>query len=573
MSTLPDIGSCEYNGVDLNSPEFETLGISCKPIPDSSGRTTAYVRTSVRIRTIIFTTPPLSTDGTIDTIRSRLTAQGGAFIYSSKGAGDIRANVPGEDAKDVCYGPRCEIIQLTPKGSAFAWELVAEFVICLPECDTAIFRQPGVLEMCFTLSFSIDQAGYSRRTYQGHIAVPATRLTQANRTLQNNADDYRAKIYPKPLPGFRRTRSDFQLNEDKTRLTFTIEDDEMGPNIPPPGVASIRADHSQSNSEPYKFATYVGTLSADYELQKGANLNDVRRHFLEMWDKRRRAILASPNVNGGTVLPLKFSCREPDIFGRQRMEFSLSYTIVLSLSTVVGAYLTAGLWQQHISNGWLRWSATMKSFDPRGSAQLAFSNNDDLIIDLCVSPPNESKLSKSSRSITTVDRGNTGKLQSSYPTPEFSWIFFQNAVFLELVDSTIEHKPLALQLMVQPNIGGDTFDQSGGFRPVTVPSLPTTVLQQRGAASFFVWMKGKAIRAGFQINPPTLVSIGGIPAVPANIAGCGFAQKQIGINPEGVPIYSGEWRFRYLIPRPPTVVPVPSLPPSQQSTSALRRGT
>lgn len=561
MALLGALGTCSYNGIDLNSAETETVSFELKPVEDSTGRTVKYVRISLTIKTVIYTAPPVSTDATIATYRRALTAYGGAFIWDSKGAGSVRANVPGEASKDVLWGPKPEILNLKSKGNQFAWDLLWRVVICLPECHTAQF-QNRLMEASFSLNFGIDRAGWTTRTFTGHLAIPATRIAQDNRRLPDNADDdkYLKQFIPEPLEGFRRESQSRVLGEDKTRLDLTIVDMEMGLNIPPPGVVDVQANHDYSSVPQSVQHQYMGTISATYELQKGTAFQVARDHFLKLIKQRTDAVLRLPQFNAGEakpfIMPLTFSISEPEIYGKPICKFSFTYITTLFRRTL----LMAGLWVQPPDSNWKNWAGSLKAFDRRGIAQLAFKNDQDAIIDLCIQPPDISVLKpKVVKPVGELERAI--KAIFGEPDTENSYVLYQNEVYLELMDSTIEHKPLLSQRLQNPPArpgGIGQFGDANGFRPIQIPNLPQTIIQQRTAPSFFVIMSGRAIRVGFEIVPPQLLSVGGVPCVPANRAGDGFSQRITGFA--NGPTYTGQWRFRYLCPRAPKQIGPPPHP-------------
>ncbi len=184
-----------------------------------------------------------------------------------------------------------------------------------------------------------------------------------------------------------------------------------------------------------------------------------------------------------------------------------------------------------------------------------------------------------------------------YPSPDRSWLKFTNAIRIRPQDSTSELKPLPpaeidpadlnsqtnlLQqssLGISSQLGLGIVGGSPGFTPQTpVPSasvapipasppptvpplamtslptdvydnvddLPTPEVEVRCAPTTYVYLIGMAIRAGYPINPPSLVSVGGIQAVPANDESC-FVDQGTGAVWGGVPIQICRWKLRWLV--------------------------
>ena len=72
------------------------------------------------------------------------------------------------------------------------------------------------------------------------------------------------------------------------------------------------------------------------------------------------------------------------------------------------------------------------------------------------------------------------------------------------------------------------------------------VVQKRAEPTMIVVMIGSAMRAGFEIPPPHLVTVGGVIVTPANTHGCGF-QSGVRGNWGGVTLIKASWRLRYVI--------------------------
>jgi hypothetical protein len=79
--------------------------------------------------------------------------------------------------------------------------------------------------------------------------------------------------------------------------------------------------------------------------------------------------------------------------------------------------------------------------------------------------------------------------------------------------------------------------------------LDNTTVQQRTTPTLWVFMEGKALRAGFPIPCPELLDVNGAKIEPVNRPGFGegFATASVG-NAGGVPIIAASWRLRFVFP-------------------------
>jgi hypothetical protein len=568
MSLLGPVGTCQYSTVDMNVAETETTGFVQKAVYDSAGRTVVYVETTLTIRSTYYVDPSGTTnnDGSTadtdtnrvaDVLKQVLMQPGGQLIWQGKGGGTLRANVPGEASRDVMYGPRPQSFQLTKifnQRIEFVWTVI----VCLPtQCAIASFS--GVpMEVNTKVGFAIDGSGWTKRTYSGHLMIPTTRSDVANKNLVDVADSYRSLIVPAPIFGFRRESSDFTLNEAKNRLDFSVTDMEMASNIPPRNVIAVSASHEHSTQIIGNFLAYGGTIQADYELQKGASAADVFQAFLRLYQDRKGHIQKRINELGGSVktayiLPVSFSASEPDIYGKPKARFTLSYAVTLPNF----AFLTDGLWQPDYDNTWDAWNASMAihSADGRGLAGLKFDTTQDKIVDLC-SFPTSAKMTSQPTAKTVP---GVGGIPIDVPPPESSYMFYINEIFYEDETGVIVQKPLPNQEISKtdgaangPNV------EATAFTPIKIDKAPDLIINRRAGDSIYVVMIGRALRAMWKIAPPKLVSVGGVPAIPANKPGDGFVQATVGNV--GVPLYGASWRFTYVLTKAPTEATPPENP-------------
>ncbi|HKI36893.1 MAG TPA: hypothetical protein VKA46_33885 [Gemmataceae bacterium] len=201
------------------------------------------------------------------------------------------------------------------------------------------------------------------------------------------------------------------------------------------------------------------------------------------------------------------------------------------------------------------------------------------------------------------------------PDPEMSWMHFQNEIYLEINDSVVGLKPLPsqpidpttlMQTVAAPNtaagqaapqplvgaagsqdigllgnqvlnviggqagglatkVSGDPAEMSSAmtdlYQNLTEAQVPTPQAEIRAAPTIYVWMRGRALRANYTIDPPVVLSVGGMPVVPSNPPGqnCGFGQSVVGAL-GGVPIVGARWKFRYLVLGVPSGIGLPSTP-------------
>ena len=256
------LGTASYGNVVFNGTT-RTLGVDVTPVYDTSGRIVKYTVFSITLETWIKATQTTA-DGDVLSIRRTLESPGLPFIYTSHGLGDISVNT-GDGVQDVMWGPRPKILKWSTPGGAIAVHLVWTCEVGLPDCSNAIY-QFGILELVTRIGFSIDARGYTRRTVRGHVCVPMT-LVNGSRVLPDSADGYRDRVMPDVPEKCRRVQRDFDLNEAKDRCDFTIVDEEVAsPNFYPPGVVRAKVSQEHSNSKPFVFSDWQGSISGEFEM-------------------------------------------------------------------------------------------------------------------------------------------------------------------------------------------------------------------------------------------------------------------------------------------------------------------
>jgi hypothetical protein len=514
-----------------------------------------------------------STDDQLDDIRTLLEQPAAPLIIEGLGWGTFAINDPGsgESAVDVVWGPKPQILSFHTTGAGMAAKIVWECEVAIPECTGAAY-QFALMEMNTKYQFTTDGSGYSKRAFSGFIRIPQTRLSPQDRTLFDSADNYRDSFTPPPLENFRRTTADFQLSDDKCRIDFNFVDEEMPPNIPPPGIISAKASHS-IESQLYPGTSWTGTISASYEVAKGQPRGIAFGYFLDLLQSRIQYALDNATNGQGSqsasVIVTRIAMSEPEIYGRESANFSATYTFVCDLEHIFAA---SGLWTAVPDSDWNLWSTslagTLYASQGRGQAGLGFDTSMDLIVDLC--QPSEPAV-QGSGSSSGFQTGNAPQFTNPYPDPQTSFLDYQLHAVLEYDDHRTELKALP-QAPIQtqgPSVpislvspdgqdedegpeGDEIDDDEDGFIG-NYPAQPSnSIAQQRAAPTIYLHLEGRAMRAGYKINAPQLTSIGGANATPYNEPGQqGFRCWQYA-QWFGVPIYAATWSQRYLLDAVPS---------------------
>lgn len=589
-----DIGKLEYNSYRFNNTT-RTQSFRCRPVIDSSGRMVKYNEWSLTVRTYIASLT--TTDAEFIQLTELLSAPGGAFRYEGRGLGNPRVNIAG--AKDVAWGPKTEIIEAVPVGAGNAIRLTWTIRFNMPACPDGK-HDFALMEVAFTVSHNKDKAGFVDRVIAGHLQIPLTH-PGPGQLLNDSADAYRRSVIPPKIKGYQREYGPWVLSEDRTRLDFEIRDVENRGEQLPPGV--IEAELSESvGSTRVGLRHWQGSMNGTYTLAKGNDGMTAARAFMGYARTRLKdlqdGIKKLPGGDSrGEVIPVSFRATNPNRYGPPIASFELGYTFTLTLKNLLA---TANLWKPFGKDTWESWTASLTTQqDPYGVVNLKFQPGDDIRVNLCGPSTNTLSTGYLNPSFNPIPisgfQGNTLQfieqaLTESFPKPDpqYSWLKYENSIWVETDDDCFPAKPLPASLVTSASdILGSVKDLVGpaidAMKLFTMPGSPLSQGAQaigggvidnqqdkdtlrRTEPIIYVYLRGSAVRAGYEIEPPRLIEVGGVKCIPAKRIdhGEGFA-KGISYN-GGQPLHTAQWNLRYWLPKQPAFVKVPPVPLEGQTT-------
>ncbi len=593
---LPNEGVVSYGGWRFPVTTF-TTGIDAKPEWDRAGRTVIFTR--FRISLVAYLTGRDIGDATRAVVQV-LNRPALPFVYAGPGGYNFAVNTGAY--KDVEWGPKPSA-RIEPLGGGNAALLHFAVEASVPDHPSA--RMAGApMEFGYAVGYERDDAGYTTRRIKGYLRIPMSRNGPNDRKLPDNIDSYLEDVYPAMIEGFRRTTKTWDINAAKDGADFTVVDEQMPPNIPPPGVVYASGSHD-CQSTPGKMNEWNCVCEASYEIARNgvATVAAGRDHFFAILKDRINFTIDTVSrsesvvqVGGGratvVAVPVQFGMREPDLFGRTTVHYVMRYLVAgASLRTMLQG---SGLWRPVPGSDWKKWATSLGPvLGPRGHAGLAFSINDDKIVDLFQAVPPAINLStrppQRGQNFNAIPRDVFPE-----PTPDGSWIHYRNGLFLEADNGVVEVRTLPTE---QREAAGDVYG-TGAAAPIgaigtgisaafgafdklfpAVAANPTfffppprkpeqqkqgglkqrQVPQRRGRQSGTLFMRGEALRARFAIPCPTLERWGEATLTPANRPdrGEGFWTEVVG---NAIwPITRARWNLRFVLDTIPAGSP-PALP-------------
>ena len=595
--TLPTAGVLRYNGYSFG-PYTETTGVTVRPRYDAAGRTVAANVFAFRFRTVL--TAPAGGSGSTAAeallARRALSKPAGEFEYRGRGFCEMHVNRPGGGVRDVAWGPRPQEMSFTPAGRDQACVLEWALETTVPDCADAVYEFQA-LEFNFAVTYAKTDDGRATRQTAGHLVVPATRLAAGDRTLPDAADRYRERVVARLPRGFTRKFGAFRLDAAKTRLDFEYTDTAFGRNVPPPGVIEAHADH-HFHSSAAGLQRWTATLNAEYLLEDGEPFATAVRAFFGLVKDRTEALKKGLEQDpawrgkldkpGQAIVPLHAAVREPEVYGANRVGFVLAYAFPGSLGTMLAA---GGLWRPapDANGAWARWEASLRAgyLHPRGKAGLAFGPEDDRLVDLCEPDPDPGPgfAAELVGGVLPVPAEKaevfTEMVAKAFPAPakDASYLLYECQIELENDAGVVLARPLpGAALAAESDLFGPRPDGLGGPAPAAPagPAVgpnglaggpleatfpPAAVAQRRVRPLVYLYLVGRAARAGYPVDVPRLTDVDGVPATPANRLdrGEGFTQAA-GFLAGQVVIHAARWRLRYALPQTPKSIPTPANP-------------
>jgi hypothetical protein len=549
MPALPNPSTLTYNGITFN--ETQEVGASLRFVEDAAGRTVTNTILTLKVKAKI--AEGAGQNAAMAAIRTALERPGQALAYSGMAFGGLSINV-GAGTRDLNWGPKPRVLSWKPRGRDQAAEIEWQVEVSMIGCANAPF-QGQVMEATYSLAFSTDKGGYATRVHSGLIRIPMTRT--AGGGVPDSADNYYEAWVPKELPGYART-CQRNLDESRSKLTFTITDTERAGNELPAGVVEATGGHTMTSEGKTVSVLWAGSLNMTYELARDQPRSIAWTYFLNLAEDRVRA--EKGRNPGAFFFPRSMSIGEPEIHGRNGAAFTLNYSLIFGdKKTTKRVFPVTGLWRPIPGATWQAHSNSLSQSaqHPRGLDRLRFDAGSDEIVDLC----------SGGTSLRANQGGSNSALKSQLanslwddvkrklgieddPDPSATWLHYQCEPQVEPMDHTIFHVPLPTEpiqqnsRLVTPNLA---FPQRDPSYQLGEQKSPPPVVQRLASTSYYVRLVGRAVRVAYEIPKPELPKIGDGTIVDANDGTCFWRHNLATWTTH--PVYVATWNLRFFVAR------------------------
>lgn len=524
-------------------------------IYDESERTVKATRFKIRVQSIVVSEmapsggwvesqeiPQFNAGIAMQRIRQLLSKPGGSLIIDHEGFGErIEINTQGSDVRDVSWGPKPRTLVWEPVGNTATVEIVWECEFEIPVCDGTVRpRFQGVSQFNYSVSFMIDNKGYSTRYITGVIEIAMTRINRRNRLLVDSVDNYRDRIIFAKPPDYERTL-EWVVSTDKRTANFTIVDKQIqSPNAYPPGVVAITASHRVGITRSNMHAI-ENVLTASIELAPTEHKSRAWMIFREILRQRQA------NSTQAAIMLKRLELVE-DIFGN-KVEFQAVYEFI-EIPTVAAILTHSGLCKpvklSVSADGWREWSDSMNSplagnGTDRGVSNLTHEWTNESIVDLCETPTSGVSVYPSPRALEAIQ---PGPLCNPLPSPEQSWsIFSAKFEYREKGRTTVS-------VQLAPN-DLRPLDYTTSSTTTSMPQVSSGEKAKRyiedKAGSQVLIFSGYAERVGYPIPKPGILEIAGRKYRP--IGHGAFDTRFMGIF-FCQPKYAAAWKQQYQLVEP-----------------------
>jgi len=565
----------EYNGY-VFPYDTDTTEYAVRPIRDSAQRT--VIACAFEISLHWFDNDPKGTGGSLNAraadMVAKLTKDAGILKYSGRGFGTPK-DVNAGRVRDVDWGPKAGELKMKPHGGATI-ECFWTVTFTLPTCDDAVYF--GIKEFCFSLDFARDTHGYTTRTYAAKLVIAQTRAAVSSRAIPDSPERYLDFIMPAQVDGFWRTSVNRKVSENKSELSLTVVDTQLGGPAPPKNVVAAQASHTIRSESAFRF---VSTIEATYDIPLGETAFDAVKAFFAL-AKHRFDLAQSASAGGRTaVVPIAASASEPNIYGRPQVNLSMTYRV--SNAPFSELLPNSGLWMplpfgKGTGGDWKEWSASIPNvLSPRGHAGLTFRANEDKIVDLCrnnVTPTVPGSVAETvfgaiagagigalAGALGAAGAVEAAKAALPPISAADSWLSYACVAIVHAATGRLPVTTLPPSPIPDPR---ETGNQSA-WNPFTSP-LPTvtgtngllplgevasqgqsaskgeTVIQSRTRPVYYMTVRGTALRALYGIPVPEVTSVNN--AKPVMVGEPYFAQF---IEPGSItPLVRAMWEMRYV---------------------------
>lgn len=250
----PALGTLSYRSADGNSVTFPgdvKTEITSKHIKTGDGRGIKYVEHTLTVDGWLYAADLVTSAGTVDAAfefaKTVLSQSGGQLTIVNKGFGNHYINRDSSYDRDVKFGPHPEMLQWEVIGNVtckFVWQVT----FTLPWRWNAA-TSPGILDLVWKVHYEYDAEGFCDRVISGEMEIAGSRSAPGSiyplTTSFVEKYVFQNIVCSCPL-GYHRLGHSIDIDESKTKATFSVKDEADRGLTYPPGISDMDIVHDIS---------------------------------------------------------------------------------------------------------------------------------------------------------------------------------------------------------------------------------------------------------------------------------------------------------------------------------------
>lgn len=501
-----------YNGVQFGGADAAYSSMppqyswASEFVYDEASRAVIYVRYTMTVSCVFYNTGEGALSASMDAMKERLSAPGKELKIEGIGTGF------GTISNDLKYGPKPLGCEARPHGQ-LAWEVVWTVQFHVSECQSGNAPPLTWLAWNFAQTWTNDFEGFCTRRIAGYVEIAGRRGGAGGKQPVAIADQIRERINILVPFGFKRMVNNWDESADKTRLTFTVVDQQLTGDPYPAGVTLAQGRFGFSSQGP-GFAKGTARLSMTLKTSPEVGKGLAGIIFLQSVMAKQAFMNDRLAASKGIAIPSSLEIENAKYDDARITNCSASWQLTKCLNAMLNA---TGIWEPLTPGNYQQWRASIESlWRNRGNADIAAIPGEDMIIDVCDGISSKTFGGAYSKPPNTNAVGQFSLTCPPIP-PNGGWIAYDLDVYFRRTDEQTWHKPVAPYQQGPPvQSPGDTFSPGEGMQlggpPYNQNPNDYETTEYQGYPEWLVLLQFKGLRAQHQPTVPNIRTIGGHPA-------------------------------------------------------------
>jgi hypothetical protein len=515
---------------------------------DSSGRSIIAVDYLLTVRCIFFEDSVSRMTDNMNKLRLLLSQPGQVLSIEGLGcglgviAGRLSEEGATPDYAEIDNGPHPTQPQMEAIAGALAWQLTWSVRFSIVECASSSPNPLSFLAFNFSTTWQNNFEGIVTRTIEGHVVIPQLRDPDFPRQVIATAENTRGNIFIALPTGFERIANVWRESEDKSRLNFSIVDQQIeGDNLPPDITAATGNVVWSSNAgqDNLSMVQSIVTMRMSLKTAPGKPRNRAGQLFMAAALSKQQELMAvgSDGKARITVMPIALSIGAGQFSQARQTDCSISWLLINTIQSTSddgsmagpsGTLNAVNLWEplgdiwgrvfgtDYGYSGWL--ASTVALRDNRGTAQITSTAAEGEMIDLC-----------EGRTVATI--GVTGSQPITYGSSSLAslscpnipdhggWVHFRQNIEIYRDDYATTHRKAATYMPpASTSLGADADPQAADSVSLPGPAYSQSgndnhVTEFHGYPRIFVGVAVSALRFKYKPRFPNIKSVKGNPVV------------------------------------------------------------